>query len=93
MTDPRHHQLLQLGPSHEAAPVLDHSLLVNLNNIQSRQPGSALHQRLHLTVQLLSVRPLVYNLVLEIPEIDLFEEDWSYPRLEQEPPTKVDSPG
>ena len=44
----------------------------------------------HRRVQLLCVGPLVHHLVLQLPHVDLLEEDRSDPRLEQQPTTKVD---
>ena len=40
----------------------------------------------------LTVGPLVHHLVLQLPHIDLLEEDWSDPWLEQQPASQVDPP-
>ena len=45
----------------------------------------------NLRVQFLSVGPLVNYLILQVSLVDLLKEDWSYPRLQQKPATKVDS--
>ena len=65
--------------------------VLQVSRSQETAPVSDHSLLVYLRLEFLSVGPLVNNLILQISNVDFFKEDWSYPRLQQEPATQVDS--